>query len=129
MATTWTPTIDRLEPAQNPHRFLDLEPLLERLVDAYGKAAVGAMLGVDKSTITRWTQRERTVSPEMRMRIIELSDVIVRMHQVFNPSIASRWLVGHEPLLGDARPIDVLAMRGAAPIIDALDAIAAGGFA
>ena len=129
MAIAWSPTIERLEPAANADAFLDLEPVLERLVRGYGKAAVGAMLGVDKSTITRWVNRERVVSPEMRVRIIELNDVVVRMHQVFNADLASRWLVGHEPLLGGARPIDVLAMRGAAPIIDALDAISAGGFA
>ena len=129
MAVTWNPTIERLDPASNAAAFLDLEPMLERLVQGYGKAAVGAMLGVDKSTITRWVNRERVVSPEMRVRIIELNDVVVRMHQVFNADLASRWLVGHEPLLGGARPIDVLAMRGAAPIIDALDAISAGGFA
>jgi hypothetical protein len=33
------------------------------------------------------------------------------------------WLVGNEPFLNGARPIDVLVTRGAAPLIAALAAI------
>ncbi|MGH7736916.1 MAG: antitoxin Xre/MbcA/ParS toxin-binding domain-containing protein [Candidatus Tyrphobacter sp.] len=62
----------------------------------------------------------------MRPRVLAAYEVLARAHQVFNPTLAARWLVGHEPLLGGARPLDVLAHRGAGPVIDALDAIAAG---
>lgn len=87
------------------------------------------MLGVDDSTVSRWLKQERNIGQStMRGRILELHDVVSRAHQVFNPTLAARWLMGHEPLLGNARPIDVLAIRGAAPVIESLEAITAGGF-
>ena len=39
------------------------------------------------------------------------------------------WLVGHEPYLDLARPIDVLLEHGAAPLIVALDGIESLGYA
>lgn len=130
MAGPWTPTIERLEPAANPAAIADVLPLLRRLVDAYQQSVVAEMLGVDDSTVSRWLKQERNIGQSsMRGRILELHDVVSRVHQVFNPTLAARWLTGREPFLGNARPIDVLAIRGAAPVIDSLDAISAGGFA
>jgi uncharacterized protein (DUF2384 family) len=129
MTASWTPTIERLEPAANPNAISDVLPLLRRLVDAYQQSVIAEMLGVDDSTVSRWLKQERSIGQSaMRGRILELHDVVSRAHQVFNPTLAARWLTGHEPFLGNARPIDVLALRGAAPVIDALDAISAGGF-
>jgi uncharacterized protein (DUF2384 family) len=62
-------------------------------------------------------------------RIVDLHDVLTRILRVYNPEVAAMWLVGSEPLLGGARPIDVLAMEGAAPVIRAIDGIAQGAYA
>jgi len=130
MSKAWTPTIDRLEPASNPAAVADVLPLLRRLVDAYQQSVVAEMLGVDDSTVSRWLKQERNIGQSaMRRRVLELHDVLSRAHQVFNATLAARWLTGREPLLGNARPIDVLAIRGAAPVIESLEAITAGGFA
>lgn len=129
MATTWAPTITKLPPARVPDALIDVLPLLERLVRAYSQATIAGLLGVDKSAVNRWMKSDREISPDMRGRILELHDIFTRVHQAFNPVLASRWLTGHEPLLGGARPIDVIATRGAAPVIDALDALGSGGFA
>jgi uncharacterized protein (DUF2384 family) len=129
MSGTWSPMIEQLDPAAKPEVLLDVAPLLARLVEAYPQAVVARLLGVDRSLITRWVKNEREISPVMRSRILEVHDVLTRVHQVFNPTLAARWLVGHEPLLGGARPIDVMGIRGAAQVIDALGAIAAGAYA
>jgi uncharacterized protein (DUF2384 family) len=129
MSGTWSPMIEQLDPAAKPEVLLDVAPLLARLVEAYPQAVVARLLGVDRSLITRWVKNEREISPAMRSRILEVHDVLTRVHQVFDPTLAARWLVGHEPLLGGARPIDVMGIRGAAQVIDALDAIASGGYA
>ena len=42
---------------------------------------------------------------------------------------AAVWLVGSEPLLGGARPIDVPVTEGAAPVVRAIDGIAEGAYA
>jgi uncharacterized protein (DUF2384 family) len=129
MGATWVPTIDQLEPAMKPEILADVAPLLARIVGAYPQAVVARLLGVDRSAVTRWVQDDRDISAPMRARIVEVHDVLTRVHQVFNPILAARWLVGHEPFLGGARPIDVMGIRGAAPVIDALDAISSGGYA
>ena len=129
MPTAWSPLITDLKPAKSPEKIAGIEPLLDRMVDAYGQAAVAGLLGVDDSAVAHWRSGKRNITASMKTRILELHDVLSRVHQVFNPLLASRWLTGHEPLLGGARPIDVLAQRGAAPVIDALDALVAGGFA
>jgi uncharacterized protein (DUF2384 family) len=129
MATTWSPETEYLAAAANPAALTDVVPLLKRIVEAYQQAAIARLLGVDRSTVNHWVQGEREISPVMRGRILEVHDVLTRVHQVFNPTLAARWLIGHEPLLGGARPIDVMGMRGAAPVIDALDAISSGGYA
>lgn len=129
MTATWMPTIQELDPAAHPDILLDVTPLLTRIVEAYSQAIVSRLLGVDRSAVTHWIQDNREISATMRARILEVHDVLTRVHQVFNPTLAARWLVGHEPFLGGARPIDVMGVRGAAPVIDALDAISSGGYA
>jgi uncharacterized protein (DUF2384 family) len=47
---------------------------------------------------------------------------MVRALQVYKPRTAMDWLVGNDPFLDHARPIDVLVKHGAAPLIVALDA-------
>ena len=65
----------------------------------------------------------------MRRRIIDLDYVFVRVLRLFDGERARLWLIGSEPLLGGARPLDVLTLRGPAPLIRALDGIEAGVFA
>lgn len=128
MTAAWTPEIEQLEPATNPAALANVAPLLARMVDAYSRATIARLLGVDRSLVTRWVRDNRSISGAMRGRIVETHDVLTRVHQVFNPRLAARWLIGHEPFLGGARPVDVMGIRGAAPVIDALDAIASSGF-
>jgi len=65
----------------------------------------------------------------MGRRIIDLHDVLTRILRVYSREAAAIWLVGSEPLLGGARPIDVLVTEGAAPVIRTIDAIAEGAHA
>jgi uncharacterized protein (DUF2384 family) len=65
----------------------------------------------------------------MAKRVMDLHDVLTRALQVFQPRTAVEWLVGNEPFLDHARPIDVLVSRGSAPLIDALEGIDSAGYA
>lgn len=65
----------------------------------------------------------------MGRRIVDLHDILTRILRVYHRDAAAMWLVGSEPLLGGARPIDVLVAEGAAPVIRAIDGIAAGAYA
>ncbi len=129
MTISWAPTIEQLRPAKDAEALTEVRTLLARMVMAYSPATVAGILAVDKSAVSHWLNGKRSISPAMRVRVIEAHDVLSRVHQVFNATLAARWLVGHEPFLGGGRPIDVLGQRGATPVIDALDAIASGGYA
>ena len=58
-----------------------------------------------------------------------INAVISRALHEFEPELALMWLLGSEPLLGGARPLDVLALQGSAPVLRALDGIVQGAYA
>ncbi len=120
--------IDPFVVPKDSRALADVRPLLGRLVAAYGHNPVARLLDVDAAMVTRW-KRGAKISSAMAQRILDLHAVLARALQIFAPSVATQWLVGHEPFLNEARPIDVLAVRGAGPLIEALDAIAAGAYA
>ena len=125
----WTVPLLEIDPPKHPEALTDLVPLLERLVGAFGTRPLALLLGVKAGSVTNWTTRRRNLSPESRQRIMDLHDVLTRALQVFQPRTAVDWLVGNEPFLDHARPIDVLVARGSAPLIEALKNIESGGYA
>lgn len=102
---------------------------LERLVAAFGSNSVAALLGVSKSQPSRWRAGREAPSPANRARLVDLEFVVDRLLAVLWPEQAGDWLVGANPHLGGARPVDVLALHGPAPVILAIDALSAGTFA
>jgi uncharacterized protein (DUF2384 family) len=107
----------------------DVRPLLSRVVEALGTNAAARLLGADRAQVSRWRSGIEPVSAEMGRRIVDLHDVLTRILRLYNREAAAMWLTGSEPLLGGARPIDVLVLEGAAPVIRAIDGIAAGVYA
>jgi uncharacterized protein (DUF2384 family) len=107
----------------------DVSPLLTRLLEALGTNAAARLLGADRAQVSRWAAGTEPVGQEMGRRIVDLHDVLTRIVRVYGTEAAAMWLVGSEPLLGGARPIDVLVTEGAAPVVRAIDGIAAGAFA
>ncbi len=128
-ANRWEPIAERviLRPAADS--LADVRPLLARIVAAVGTNAAGRLLGADRAQVSRWSTGTEPVSSEMSRRIVDLHDILTRALRLYNRESAALWLTGSEPLLGGARPIDVLALEGAAPVIRALDGIAQGAYA
>jgi len=129
LSPRWTPSggAVRLRPAADS--LADVTPLLARVVHALGTNATARLLAADRAQVSRWGSGKEAVGMEMARRIVDLHDVLTRILRVYNREAAALWLSGSEPLLGGARPIDVLALEGAAPVIRAIDAIAAGAYA
>jgi uncharacterized protein (DUF2384 family) len=125
----WTLPVLEIEPPKNPGALSDVLPLLERLVAAFGTRPVAKLLDAGAGTVSNWKGHRHAISPEYAKRIIELHDVMVRALQVYKPRTAMDWLVGNDPFLDHARPIDVLVKHGAAPLIVALDAFESLGYA
>lgn len=100
-----------------------------RVVAALGNNTVADLMGVARSQPSRWRSGKERPSPENRRRISDLDHVLDRLLLELHPDQVGLWLTGPNPHLGGARPIDELALRGAAAVLPAIDALAAGAFA
>jgi len=125
----WVPAARAVILRQSADALADVTPLLARVVEALGTNAAARMLGADRSQVSRWTAGTESIGSEMGRRIVDLHDVLTRILRVYGREAAAMWLVGSEPLLGGARPIDILVLEGAAPVIRAIDGISQGACA
>jgi uncharacterized protein (DUF2384 family) len=125
----WKPVVKTVAFRPAAAALADVAPLLARVLEALGTNASARLLGADRAQVSRWVAGTESVGHEMGRRIVDLHDVLTRIIRVYPQEAAAMWLVGSEPLLGGARPIDVLVTQGAAPVVRAIDGIAAGAFA
>ena len=125
----WIPTAKGVVLRQSADALADVTPLLGRVIEALGTNAAARLLGADRAQVSRWNAGIESIGSEMGRRIVDLHDVLTRILRVYGREAAALWLVGSEPLLGGARPIDVLVLEGAAPVIRAIDGIAEGAYA
>lgn len=126
----WSPVATQVVLRPAAERLADLRPLLEGIVAALGTNAAARLLDAGRAQVSRWVSgAAESIDIEMGRRIVDLHDVLTRILRVYGREAAAMWLVGSEPLLTGARPIDVLAIEGAAPVIRAIDGIAQGAYA
>jgi uncharacterized protein (DUF2384 family) len=125
----WTPVGNVITLRPSADALADVRPLLSRVVGALGTNGAARLLGADRAQVSRWGSGAEPVSAEMGRRIVDLHDVLTRILRLYNREAAAMWLTGSEPLLGGARPVDVLVLEGAASVIRAIDGIAAGVYA
>jgi uncharacterized protein (DUF2384 family) len=105
----------------------DVPAEVERVVSALGSNTVADVLGVSRSQPSRWRSGAERISPTNRARLADLDHVLNRLLQVLWPDDAGAWLTAPNPHIG-GRPVDVLAIRGAGPVIEAIDALAQGAY-
>ena len=125
----WVPSATSIVLRPSADALNDVRPLLARIVEALGTNAAARVLDADRAQVSRWGAGTEAVSAEMGRRIVDLHDILTRILRVYSRSAASLWLMGSEPLLGGARPIDVLAIEGASSVIRAIDGISQGAYA
>jgi uncharacterized protein (DUF2384 family) len=100
-----------------------------RLISVLGNNTLARILGVSNSQPSRWRTGKEQVSPENRRKLADLDHVLERLLLEVYPDQAGDWLNSPNAHLGGGTPLDVLALRGAAPVLDAIDALAAGAYA
>jgi hypothetical protein len=125
----WRPEARTIQFRPQADDLADALPLLLRIVGALGTNAAARLLDADRAQVSRWSSGKESIGSEMGRRIVDLHDVLTRILRVYTREVAALWLLGSEPLLGGARPIDVLALEGAAPVIRAIDGITQGAYA
>jgi uncharacterized protein (DUF2384 family) len=125
----WMPVAGTIHLRPSADALADSRPLLARIVAALGTNAAARVLGVDRAQVSRWSGGTEPIGAEMGRRIVDLHDILTRILRVYGHEAAAMWLVGAEPLLGGTRPIDVLVIEGAAPVIRVIDGIMQGAYA
>lgn len=123
-----TNSIDQLLIGPGAAALYEDRELIERVVSVLGSNTVAKLLGVSRSQPSRWRSGEERMSPPNQARLTDLDHVLNRLLQVLWPEEAGAWLTAINPHLG-GRPVDVLALRGSGPVIEAIDALAQGAYA
>lgn len=109
---------------------LSIEARVREVANALGSSAnLAALLGISPSQPTRWLQGTERPSPANARAIVDLDHVIARANLLWQPSVVTSWLYGNNAFLEGARPVDVVKLQGATPVIAALDQELAGGYA
>lgn len=94
-----------------------------------GVTALARALGVSPSQPSRWKSGKESPSPDMARRLVDLDHVVARALLVWDREVIPDWLTSPNGHLGGATPLGVLATQGPSSVLDALDAVEAGGFA
>lgn len=109
---------------------LSIEARVREVANALGSSAnLAALLDISPSQPTRWLQGREQPSPASARAIVDLDHVIARANLLWQPSVVTSWLYGNNAFLEGARPVDVVKLQGATPVIAALDQELAGGYA
>jgi len=130
VARPWRTGVRHLKIKRVSPLLLGDEPVqdsLKRVIRLLGSNQTADLLGVSKSQTSRWLHGEPIGAISAR-RIADFDYVLARALRVFHPDEAAAFFTFPQPFLNGARPIDVLVMRGAAPVIVALDQIDEGAF-
>jgi hypothetical protein len=61
--------------------------------------------------------------------LVDLDHIIARLQLIWDEEVIGDWLEGTNAFLDGARPIDVLRLNGSVPVLEAIEAEAAGAYA
>jgi hypothetical protein len=114
--------------ARSQGAVVPMEDKLEQLVVGLGNNRVAELLDVSRSQPSRWRSRKEGMTSEHERRVVDLEYVMARLLSLYPREVAQTWLLSHNAHLG-SRPIDVLKLSGALPLIAAIDAEEQGAFA
>lgn len=94
---------------------------IELLINALGTATkVADFLTVSRPLLSKWRAGTASPSPAQAGLVVDLDYVVTRGSLIYPPQVIGDWLVGHDPYLEGARPIDVLHLRGIHEVLPAL---------
>lgn len=124
----WRPDIRSLGVSSASGEVLNSAHDLQDLTAALGVTTTAKALGVSKGLISQ-ILAGATLTPEVARRASAFRYVLVRALAYFYPDELGPWLVASEPLLGGRSPMNVLALEGAQPVVDAIEGRRGGVFA
>jgi transcriptional regulator with XRE-family HTH domain len=93
-----------------------------------GTRAAARLLGVAPSQVSRWARGQSSPGPEHLQRLIELDHVIAQAQLLWaTDELVRDWLTSFNFFL-DARPLDIVMLQGAAPVVSAIRAELSGAY-
>jgi transcriptional regulator with XRE-family HTH domain len=96
--------------------------------DLGGQAKLAAVLGVERSTVSRWV-RGGAPDHAHAAKVDALEFVLAEAERIFGRAGARKWLNGLDPHLGNRRPVDLLRRGQFHEIVRALAEHRAGSYA
>ena len=96
--------------------------------DLGGQGKLAAVLGVERSTVSRWVRGSAPDSVHAA-RVDALEFVLGEAERIFGRAGAKKWLQGVDPHLGNRRPVDLLRRGQIHEIVRALAEHRAGSYA
>jgi uncharacterized protein (DUF2384 family) len=98
------------------------------LVAVLGDKTTAEMLKVSQSQLSRWRRSAELPSAAAPL-LVDLDHVVARLLLVWDVSLVRPWLTSPNAHLEGARPVEVLATRGASEVVEAIEAESVGAFA
>ncbi|MHB8246991.1 MAG: hypothetical protein ACYDGN_16915 [Acidimicrobiales bacterium] len=100
-----------------------------QVVRVLGNRRAAALLGVAESQPSRWRKALEVPSSQVAPMLVDLDHIIARLQLIWDEEVIGDWLEGTNTFLDGARPIDVLRVNGSVPVLEAIEAEAAGAYA
>ena len=114
-----------------------MKSLLEKLsraelevltIELGSKSSVADFLDVNRSSLSRWCKKEFLPDIDNRIRITSLVLVLQRLHKVFEPKTAKKWLEGINAHLANQRPVDLIKQGRIAEVLAAIEQTDLGAY-
>lgn len=91
------------------------------------KSMVADAFGLHRSTPGRWETHRP--DPENEIKIAALRLILLKLHTMYRPETAEKWLLGMNAFLRDQRPLDFIKQGRFAEVLSAIEQTEAGGYA
>jgi hypothetical protein len=101
----------------------------DQVVRVLGNRRAAALLGVSESQPSRWRQAVELPSSQVAPMLVDLDHIVARLQLIWDEEVIGDWLEGSNAFLDGSRPIDVLRVNGSVPVLEAIEAEAAGAYA
>jgi len=96
--------------------------------DLGGQARLARLIGVSPSRVSRWVASEEPDAANRRT-IEGVEFILSRLLDRWERDTALKWLEGVNAVLGDRRPVDLLAHGRVAEVLEAIEAEESGAYA
>ena len=90
---------------------------------------IANFVSASPATVSRWSSGKATPDVRTQTVIAELGYVVARLSDFYTPEETRLWLHAPNPMLGGARPIDLIVRRRTVEVLAVIEALDSGAYA